>query len=190
MTFLLSAGLASCSKPAYVPAGEIYSKMSPALGDSGVVDVVDMELDKAVYASEGELTVSVKLGVGHRPHRNDSPDGEGYAYLLIRARYNTTPAGEFLEIGRLDFPDYETAKYNSTEPEPDRSFLFMPIYGDFYPTYRESMDWTIPADATSGYIKAELHVVDDYGNVFGYTTHCPEIRFERIGGEVHFSADE
>ena len=189
ITLLLTLSLLSCSQPAYTPEGEIYVKTSPAWGDGGVTDVVDMEIEKAVYTADGELTVPVKLGVGHRPNRYDKSDGDGYAYLVISVRYNTMPPGEILEIGRLDFPDYETDKFNSTKPEPDRSILFMPIYGDFYPIYRESVDWDIPADAKNGYMEAVLHTVDSNGNHSDYSNHSPRIYFERIDGELNFYVD-
>ena len=186
IALLLTLTLASCTpKPAYTPEGEVYVKTSPSRGDGGVVEVIDLEMEKAVYTAEGALTVPVTFGVGHRP--SDIPDGDGYAYLLLRAGYDTTPAGEYEEIGRFDFPDWETAKYNSTEPEPDRAILIIPIYGEFYPVYRDSVNWDIPAHASSGYIEAVLYIQDDHGNL--YMSRDIQIRFERVDGELHFTGE-
>lgn len=183
--FSLLILLTSCNRPSYVPEGDVYAKTSPAYGDAGVSLVTDLEIESEKYIDSKSFSVPVRVGVGHRP--SDTPDGEGCAYVILRARYDTTPAGEFVEVARLDFPDFETAKYNSTEPEPDRSFLVIPIYGEFYPTQRQTVTWAIPDDAQSGRLEAELHEIDAWGN--HYKLRPATIYFERREGKVIFSGD-
>ena len=177
--------LTSCNRPAYVPEGDVSDKTSPTNGDAGVSLVTDLEIECEKYIDSKNFSIPVKVGVGHRP--SDTPDGEGYAYVILRARYDTTPTGEFVEVARLDFPDFETAKYNSTEPEPDRSFLVIPIYGEFYPTQRQTVTWAIPDDARSGRLEAELHEIDAWGN--HYKLRPATVDFERREGKVFFSGD-
>ncbi len=182
-SLLLISSCISCAKPAYTPTGEIYGKTSPSQGDAGVSEVVDIEIEKASYPADGDITVPVKVGVGHHP--SDRPDGDAYAYLTIRVWLDKYAEDEPDKVIRFDYPDWETAKFNSTEPQ-DRSFLFIPLYGDFYPLYRETVELTIPADVSFGLVCAELHEGNPQGNE--YVTDSVKIEFERIDGNIVFSA--
>ena len=185
----LSLSLASCAKqPAYTPEGEVYVKTSPSRGDGGVDEVVDITVEKAVYTAEGEITVPIKIGVGHTHWPLQTEDGPAFGYLEVKFWIDIMPREEPTDTLRVDYPDYETEKFRSTDPEERPWYNFFPYYyGEFYPLYRETVEWTIPADASYGYLTACVHSEDPYGN-----TSCTEtvrIYFERIDGEVRFSVE-
>lgn len=185
---LLVSSLAACSKPAYTPTGEIYVKTSPARGDAGETEVLELEMERASYPADGGVTIPIRLGIGHL--QQGHPDGEGYAYVTLTVWLDKLPKDEPDEVRRLEYPDWETETYTATEPEgkPLWAYLipFMPYYGDFYPLYRETVEVTVPAEVGSGVIRAELHVVDEQGNES--FTDPLQISFERIDGSLVFTA--
>lgn len=185
---LLTSLLISCKQPepAYTPTGEIYTKTSVSVGDAGVSEVVDMEIEKAIYSGDGEITVPVKIGAGHHPNSRYRSDGETYGYLEINIWLDVMPKDEPTETLRVDFPDWETAKFNSTEPEEKPWYLIAPYYyGEFYPLYHETVDWVIPEDVTYGFMSVTLHEIQENGN--HNQTESVRIDFERVDGGLIFS---
>lgn len=189
-SMLLTLCLSSCTpQPAYEPAGEVYAKTSPARGDGGVSEVVDITVEKAVYAASGDVTIPVRIGLGHHHWPLRVEDGPGYAWLEIKLR---TVDGEGMitaDTLRLDYPDWETAKFDATEPEERPWYLitFPYYYGDFYPLYHDTVEWNIPADAIEGRMEVCLYEVEDNGNE--YTTQSVRLWFERVDGELLFAAN-
>lgn len=183
---LLTIFCAACSRPVYTPTGEIYVKTSPANGDAGVSEVAELEMERASYPADGDVTVPIRLGIGHLS--KGRADGEAYAYVTLSVWLDQQPTEQPAEVRQLEYPDWETEKFASTEPEgkPLWAYLIpiMPYYGDFYPLYRETVEVAIPADVSFGLIRAELHIVDEQGNVS--FTDPLQISFERVDGALVF----
>lgn len=180
---LLAASLTACGDGYKPPYGEVYTKTSPSRGDGGVSEVVDITVEKAAHSGEGEMTVPVKIGVGHLPRRQD---GEGAAYLEVRIWLDIMPKEEPTDILRFEYPDWQTAAFNSTEEESRPWYLFwVPVYyGDFYPLCHETVEWRIPAEASYGFLEAELFEVDMNGNE--YSSEEVRIEFERTAEGIVF----
>ena len=187
LVLFLIISLFSCNRATFTPAGEIYAKTSPSRGDAGVGEVVDITIEEATYSAEGEITVPVQIGVGHS--YRSAADGRLVASLKIEVWLDTETTEEPAETKSFDYPDWGSDKYISTEPEQRPWNLFwLPVYyGQFYPLYHETFMWTIPADVTSGYLKAYICKVDT-ANDNTYTTEAVWIQFERVDGNVVFSA--
>lgn len=174
-SMLLTLCLPSCTQqPAYTPAGEFYRKTSPARGDAGRSFVVSLEADHATYDGEGDITIPMEVGFGHRPgHPGYSEEGATfyvqYRVVEFSVQDGQAPAWE----KTVEYEDaWADEKYDSTVPH-DRSFLIMPLYGDFYPLYKETVEIVFP----SGIEKGELQVAV-YSVVPGHEHHQSEARFD------------
>ena len=180
----LALSCTACSRPPYTPAGEVSIKTSPARGDAGVEEVAELEMERASYPADGEVTLPIRLGIGHLS--KGRADGEAYAYVTLSVWLDQNPTEQPDEVRRLEYPDWETEAYATTEPEgkPLWAYLipFMPYYGDFYPLHRETVEVVIPADISFGFIRAELHMVDEQGNES--FTDPLQLSFERIDGAL------
>lgn len=175
LALILCLSLASCTQqPAYTPEGEFYRKTSPARGDAGMSFVVSLEADHATYDGEGDITIPMEVGFGHRPgHPGYSEEGATfyvqYRVVEFSVQDSQAPAWE----KTVEYEDaWADEKYNSTVPH-DRSFLIMPLYGDFYPLYKETVEMVFP----SGIEKGELQVAV-YSVVPGHEHHQSEARFD------------
>ena len=191
-SMLLTLCLSSCTpKPAYEPGGEVYAKTSPVNGDGGDPWVVDITLDCAVYAAEGDLTVPVRIGMGHHPR--DREDGDAYGYLEVKLWMNCNTHAEPNEVRRIDLPAWESSEYNSTEPEERPWYFFwMPVYyGEFYPLRHETVKWDIPSYVTYGYLTAQVFQVTPInGTDYRYNSQIVKLAFERVDGELLFVASD
>ena len=183
MLLTLSLSLASCTQPpAYTPKGEFYAKTSPAKGDAGMSFVISLEADRATYEGEGDITIPMEVGLGHRPgHPGYSEEGASF-YVQYRVvefplKDGQAPAWE----KTVEYEDeWADEKFDSTVPH-DRSFLIIPLYGDFYPLYKETVEMVFPADVEKGSLQ-----VDVYSVIPGHEHHQVEARFtidfERVDG--------
>jgi hypothetical protein len=154
--------LSSCSGGGeYEPKGEFYLKTPAARGDRGEIFVIDIETEKRSYEGDGDLRVRSTVGFGHLP--GDFGYGEGsedhlrVEYLIIEAPWGADkrPSWEMVTDYENSFYD---EKYNSTEKEDD-SFLCIPSYGDFYPTFKEEVTLTFPEEVERGYLEIRLYDV-------------------------------
>ena len=152
----------SCHKDEeYVPDGEFYAKTSPSRGDAGVSEVIDIETEKKSYEGEGDLRINATVGFGHLPgdigYGEDAGDHLRVEYLIIEAPWSADKRPAWEMITDYDSSFYD-GKYNSTEKK-DRSFLFFPAYGDFYPIFKEEVTLTFPAEVEKGYLEIRLYAV-------------------------------
>lgn len=160
---MMALCISSCGQTyRYIPAGEFYVKTSPADGDAGVMEVIDLEAEKKSYYGEGDITVPVTVGFGHQPNFTAicGEDVNDTFYVLYQvfeqtAERNPRPAWENKAEHSDNFYD---AKYNSTIPV-NRSFLFIPFYGEFYPLYKETAEIVFPEGVQNGTICVNCYVV-------------------------------
>ncbi len=175
--------LSSCSKAyKYTPSGEFYAKTPAASGDAGASEVIDIETEKRSYEGEGDLRVRATVGFGRLPNSTgygeDAGDHLRVEYLIIEAPWQADkrPSWEMVT-------DYETSfydeKFEATEKK-DRAFLFFPIYGDFYPTFKEEVTLTFPAEVERGYLEIRLYDVLPEEDAHGIASL--RVYFEREGG--------
>lgn len=173
--------LTACQNPdEYIPRGEFYAKTSPANGDAGVSEVLSLEADKVSYAKDGALTVPMTVGFGHHPDQayEDDKDTFYVQYQIVEDRWSTDvpPVWE----KKVEYTDsWHDKKYNSTEPE-NHSFLFIPLYGDFYPLYKETVEIVFPADVDQGYLQVRVHIMNEEHNV--YNSFGVDVYFECVDG--------
>ncbi len=173
---MLTMGLSACGdKNKYIPKGEFYVKTSPACGDAGVLEVIDIEAEYKTYQGEGDITVPVTVGFGHQPKSVGLCDGTFYILYQVfehPLKDNLQPIWE----KKVEYSDsFYDEKYNSTVPK-DRSFLVIPLYGDFYPLYKERAEIVFPEGVPSGLVRVECVVL---GNGFEMVVEL-EFSFARI----------
>ncbi len=166
----------------YIPKGEFYIKTPPAKGDAGVKDVIDIEAEFRSYQGEGNITVPVTIGFGHKPNSGGyGEDANDTFYILyqvfeIPLRDNPQPAWE----KKAEYSDsFYDAKYNSTESK-DNSFLCIPSYGEFYPLYKETVEITFPEGVQRGIVRVNVYAVLE-----NYNGHS--IIEQQISGGLEFS---
>ena len=145
--------LTACAdKPLYVPTGEFYKKTSPAIGDGGASDVIDLEAEYLTYRGTGDITVPMTVGFGHMPTNSTYQPNPNNSFTVHIAVYGypldrEQPAWELT----LDYAeDWYSEKFDATEPEESHPFLFIPDYGDFYPLYKENVEIVFPEEITRG----------------------------------------
>ena len=61
-------------KNEYTPTGEFYVKTSPSRGDGGVAEVISLEAEHKAYEGYGDITVPMKVGLGHLPNHDEYGD--------------------------------------------------------------------------------------------------------------------
>lgn len=153
----------------YIPKGEFYVKTPPCHGDTGVSHVVSVEAEYKTYEGEGDITVPVEIGFGHLPDVNDYGDEYEVTFYIVYSvfEYPWSVNNEPIWSKRVDYPDsYYSPKYNSTE-QKNSAILIMPIYGEFYPLYKEKVELVFPESrATQGYVEIEFFMIVD-GEVGG-----------------------
>ena len=175
--------LSGCGeKDAYTPSGAFYAKTAPARGDRGAEEVLSLEAPYKTYAGDGDITVSMTAGLGHLPGLcGDGEDAQETFY--VRYRILPLPSGNGQEPAwekKVAYTDsFYDAKYDSTA-QHNRSFLFMPRYGDFYPQYRETVDIVFPADVQEGRLYMELYRVVQGRE--DRLTAALDVSFERADG--------
>ena len=145
----------------YSPTGEFYIKTSPSNGDTGVSNVISLEADYETYHGNEDIVVTMTVGFGHLP--NDSTfkvDGQFTFYVLYRIIEAPWMADkESVWEQRVDYTDsWYHEKYNSTEQKNPPSLLFA-RYGEFYPIYKENVEFVFPAFVKKGYVQVQLFEV-------------------------------
>lgn len=179
----LLTALPSCSRAAYTPTGEFYLKTSPAIGDAGVEDVISLEADRKEYRGDGDISVTMTVGLGHLPgelgYGEDAGDTFYVRYQISEAPWNAdiTPVWE----KKVEYTDsWYDAKYDSTE-QKNRSFLIFPSYGEFYPLYKETVEIVFPAELEKGYLQVSVYAVvpghEHHQSITGMNFY-----FERVDG--------
>lgn len=177
--------LTSCSGGGkYKPKGGFYAKTPAARGDGGECFVIDIETEKQSYEGAGDLRVRADVGFGHLP--GELGYGEGSAdhlrveYLIIEAPWSADkrPSWEMITDYESSFYD---EKFNSTEKK-DSSFLFFPIYGDFYPTFKEEVTLTFPEEVEKGYL--EIRLYDAFEDKEAVEIASLRVYFEREDGTL------
>ena len=148
----LSACCIQVQKPAYEPTGAFYKKTSPAVGDGGASDVIDLEAEYLTYRGTGDITVPMTVGFGHMPTNSTYQPNPNNSFTVHIAVYGypldrEQPAWELT----LDYAeDWCSKKFDSSEPEESHPFLFIPHYGDFYPLYKENVEVVFPKELEEG----------------------------------------
>lgn len=179
-------------KPAYVPTGEFYQKTSPSIGDGGASDVIDLEAEHLTYQGTGDITVSMTVGFGHMPVRSAHEPDPNSSFAVHISVYGfpfekDEPAWETT----LQYDeDWDSVKFNATEPEESHPFLIFPHYGDFYPLYKENVQVTFPAELERGVLFITVSKKQDGMDVGG--AHCRELRvdFYREGDVLTLESED
>lgn len=166
----------------YTPTGEFYIKTSASRGDTGVVDVISLEADSKTYEGDGDIAVPMTVGLGHLPgvddYGDDVRDTFCVQYQIIEAPLAADKAPVWEK--KVEYTDsWDDSKYDSTE-QKNRPFLIFPHYGEFYPLYKETVEFVFPEDVTKGYVQIIIFtVIEGQAN----SRFCDlEFYFERVGG--------
>ena len=176
-------------KNEYTPTGEFYIKTSPSRGDGGVAEVISLEAEHKTYEDDGDITVSMTVGLGHLPgqggYGDDVQDTFYVLYKIIASPWQADKESAWEK--KVEYTDsWYDSKYDSTE-QVNRPFLIFPHYGEFYPLYKENVDIVFPADMESGRLHVELYRV-----VEGYEDHQfagLDFSFERVDGVLTLYAE-
>lgn len=185
--------LSACGdKPAYVPTGEFYKKTSPAIGDGGASDVIDLEAEFLTYQGTGDITVPMTVGFGHMPTRSTYEPNPNSSFSVHIAVYGF-PIRKDAPVWETTLQydeDWNSVKFNATEPEESHPFLFIPDYGDFYPLYKENVEIVFPEEVTSGALY--ITVIMKESGVETGRSHNREFRvdFERNGDVLTLESDD
>lgn len=181
---LITLFLTSCrSDPKYTPTGEFYVKTSPANGDAGVQNVISLEADHKTYEGDGDITVSMTVGLGHLPDAGGyGDDVQDTFYVLYRIIEAPWEAGkEAVWEKKVEYADsWYDSKYDSTEQKNSTILFVIPHYGEFYPLYKESVEFVFPASVEKGYLQVEVYAVIEGSD----DQQCAglEFNFDRIDG--------
>ena len=176
-------------KPEYTPSGEFYVKTSPSRGDGGVSEVISLEAEHKSYESDGDITVSMTVGLGHLPgqggYGDDVQDTFYVLYKIIASPWQADK--EAVWERKVEYTDsWYDSKYDSTE-QVNRPFLIFPHYGEFYPLYKENVDIVFPADVEKGWLYVEVYSV-----IEGREDHQfagLDFYFERVDGVLTLHSD-
>ena len=178
----VTAGFTSCqNKNKYTPAGEFYLKTAPSNGDAGASDVISIEAEFKTYQGEDDITVPMLVGFGHLP--NVGGYGENVQdtfYVLYQVfEYPWSVDNKPVWEKRVDYFDsWYDDKYNSTVQKNPPSLIFA-RYGEFYPLYKETVDFVFPKDVSRGYADVRICVVNGgeiIDGLYGF-----RFEFERVG---------
>ena len=190
LVLLLTLSFSGCQEESeYTPAGEFYIKTSPSRGDGGVAEVISLEAEHKTYEDDGDITVSMTVGLGHLPgqggYGDDVQDTFYVLYKIIASPWQADK--EAVWERKVEYTDsWYDYKYDSTE-QVNRPFLIFPHYGEFYPLYKENVDIVFPANVESGRLHIELYRV-----VEGYEDHQfagLDFSFERVDGVLTLHSD-
>ena len=159
---LIMPCLAACGDESkYTPAGDFYIKTSPARGDTGVSDVISLEAAHNTYEGDGDITVSMTVGLGHLPgaggYGDDVEDTFYVLYKIVEAPWRF--GKEAVWEKKVEYAEsWHDSKYDSTE-QKNSSFLFIAHYGEFYPLYQETVEIVFPTSMENGYLLVEVYTV-------------------------------
>ena len=161
--------LGSCfKKSGYEPSGGFYVKTS----SNGVSEVIDLELESKTFTGDGDLRIRATAGFGCLPGTPGYGEGAGdtfkVEYLIIEAPWvaDKRPAWEMVTEYDVSFYD---EMFFSTETSD----------GEFYPTFKEDVTLTFPAEVEKGYLEIKIFdVVPERGDC---EIACLRVYFEREG---------
>lgn len=154
--------LSGCGEYEYKPTGEFYTKTAPSRGDTGVNDVIDIEAQECSFEGEGELSIDLTVGFGHLPdHTEDYGERELGFYAVYRV-FEWGDAQAPIWEKRVDYSEkWSDSKFNSTAQKNPPSLIF-PRYGEFYPLYKESVEFVFPEGAERGWCEVALYrIIED-----------------------------
>ena len=101
-------------KPEYTPSGEFYVKTSPSRGDGGVSEVISLEAEHKSYESDGDITVSMTVGLGHLSgqggYGDDVQDTLYVLYKIIASPPMMTPKRNLILFRIMKRSDFGTAQ--------------------------------------------------------------------------------
>lgn len=180
---IIILSFASCDySDEYDPKGEFYIKTSPANGDAGVSYVISLEADHKTYEGDGDITVPMTVGFGHLPgasgYGDDVKDTFYLEYKIIEAPWQADKEPAWEKKVKYSDSWYDT-KYNSTEQKNPPSLIFA-RYGEFYPLYKETVEFVFPSDVEKGTFEVSIVTVID-GEIAGEFGHL-SFYFERNDG--------
>lgn len=194
ISLLVSLCMSACcvQVPAYTPTGEFYKKTSPAIGDGGASDVIDLEAESLTYQGIGDIIVPMTVGFGHMP-TNDAYEPRSDSAFSVRIAVYGFPLREddpAWETTLQYNEDWHSKKFDATEPEESHPFLFIPHYGDFYPLYKENVQVTFPEELDRGALIITIRKTEAGLHVGG--AHCRDLRvdFSREGNVLTLESDD
>lgn len=138
---------------------KFYVKTSPCIGDAGIDTVISMEAKYKTYTGTGDITIPFTVGFGHLP---DSPapyiGSSGFcAVYSVYDEYEWDKSAEPEWQHIVEYTDsFYSEKYNSTEQKNSSIFFVIPVYGQFYPLYTETVYITFPADIQDGDVVVDV----------------------------------
>ena len=189
LTLLVALTLCSCQNAfveeyVYEPAGKFYAKTRPVRGDGGNSHVISLEAQYASYEGEGDITVTFTVGFGHE-YKGKSADKSSKETFYVHYQVYGLPRDDDEAPAwekKVEYSEYwDDPKFNTTE-RVDRSFLFIPFYGDFYPFYREPVDIVFPEGLESGRLEITIPIFQEGETEHPYSTDTLLIDFERVDG--------
>lgn len=150
-------------KNEYTPLGEFYIKTAPSNGDAGVSYVISLEAEHKSYEGDDDITIPMTVGFGHLPgasgYGDDVQDTFYLEYKIIESPWQADkePAWE----KKVEYSDswYDT-KYDTTEQKNPPSLIFA-RYGEFYPLYKETVDFVFPSEVEKGTVEINIVIVID-----------------------------
>lgn len=190
LVLLLTLSFTGCQEESeYTPTGEFYIKTSPSRGDGGVAEVISLEAEYKSYEDDGDITVSMTVGLGHLPgqggYGDDVQDTFYVLYKIIASPWQADKEAAWER--KVEYTDsWYDSKYDSTK-QVNRPFLIFPHYGEFYPLYKENVDIVFPADVEKGWLYVEVYSV-----IEGREDHQfagLDFYFERVDGVLTLHSD-
>lgn len=161
---LFTVSLTACQdKNEYTPSGEFYIKTAPSNGDAGVSYVISLEAEHKSYNDDSDIAVPMTVGFGHLPgtsgYGDDVQDTFYLEYKIIESprQVDKEPAW----VKKVEYSDswYDT-KYDTTEQKNPPSLIFA-RYGEFYPLYKETVDFVFPSEVEKGTVEISIVIVID-----------------------------
>ena len=161
---LITVSLTACQdKNEYTPSGEFYIKTAPSNGDAGVSYVISLEAEHKAYESDGDITIPMTVGFGHLPrasgYGDDVQDTFYLEYKIIESPWQADKEPDWEK--KVEYSDswYDT-KYDTTEQKNPPSLIFA-RYGEFYPLYKETVDFVFPSEVEKGTVEINIVIVID-----------------------------
>ena len=162
--------------------GCFYVKTPACIGDAGITTVISMEAEHDTYEGNGDITIPFTVGFGHLPGYDPTGGKDTGGFHATYSVYDghewndsTEPVWQHI----VEYTDsFYSEKYNSTEQKNSSMFIVIPVYGQFYPLYKETVYITFPADIQDGYVV--INVEGAYPLSF---------EFRRVGNTLYLMED-
>ncbi len=169
----------------YKPTGEFYLKTSSSLGDAGVNDVVDIEMEKKTY-NLGE-SIEAKIGFGTKESSANYDGYENCATELVISFYEDKKQynGPYDVLTFTYQNTFCSENYSVYEEKSYLDFLghYWYWYPDFYPNFHQDVEFTIPKGVEDGVIVISVFTIIDDNK---YLVSGLEIHYEVKDDKVYF----